>query len=52
MSRDRDESASHRECPEPDCGIEMPGDTELTAHLQWDHNRSEAEAEAMLDAAE
>lgn len=35
-------------CPEPDCGIQMYTRDELIAHLQWNHNRSEVEAEAML----
>jgi hypothetical protein len=48
---DRDDAGVGRmSCPEPDCGIEMNNRTEVRAHLQWDHNRSEAEAEAMLDA--
>lgn len=47
----QDDDESWHDCPERDCGIEMPGRTELNAHLRWDHNRSESEAEAMLDAA-
>jgi hypothetical protein len=39
------------DCPETHCGISMLTRTELNAHLRWDHNRSENEAEAMLDAA-
>jgi len=38
-------------CPEHHCGIKMNTRTELEAHLQWDHNRSEYEANAMLDDA-
>lgn len=37
-------------CPEPDCGIKMQSADEVEAHLQWDHNRSESEAEAMVHA--
>lgn len=33
------------ECPENDCGIPFNSAEEVVAHLQWDHNRSELEAE-------
>ena len=38
------------ECPESHCGIEMQTRTEIDSHLRWDHNRSESEAEAIVDA--
>ncbi len=31
-------------CPEYGCGIPFVDADELIAHLQWDHNRSEVEA--------
>lgn len=40
---------SEYRCPEADCGIEFSARDEVRAHLEWDHNRSEPEAEAMLD---
>lgn len=36
-------------CPEPNCGIAMNTREEVNAHLRWDHNRSEQEADAMLE---
>ena len=36
------------ECPEMACGIKMRRE-ELKAHLEWDHNRSEYQAERMLN---
>ena len=38
-------SESGIECPESDCGIPFQSTDEVVAHLQWDHNRSELEAE-------
>ena len=37
-------------CPERDCELELLSREEVRAHLEWDHNRSTSEAEAMLDA--
>ena len=45
---DHTPSGSEHQCPEPDCYIEM-GRTELRAHLEWDHNRSELESYRMLE---
>lgn len=39
-------------CPERHCSIKMNTRTEMNAHLRWDHNRNEAEAEAILDSVE
>jgi len=39
------------DCPKANCGIEMNTRTELNSHLRWDHNHTEGEAEALLDAA-
>lgn len=36
------------ECPEHGCGIPFPRAEEVVAHLQWDHNRPELEAERMV----
>lgn len=36
------------ECPQKDCGLRMNAN-ELVVHLQWNHNLSETQAEAMID---
>jgi len=38
-------------CPKAHCGVKMQTRTELNAHLRWDHNHTEGEAKALLDAA-
>lgn len=48
--RDESRERTPLECPEWECELEMPR-TEMKAHLQWDHNRDESEAEAMITAA-
>ena len=36
------------QCPEYCCDIPFVNANEVVAHLQWDHNRSELEAERMV----
>lgn len=44
-----DETESRVPCPEPYCTIKMNERDAILAHLRWDHNRSEHEAESMLE---
>lgn len=33
------------ECPEHFCAMELPGSTEMEAHLRWDHGMTDYRAE-------
>lgn len=37
------------QCPEHTCPLTFNTRVEVLAHLQWDHNRTELEADAMID---
>ena len=36
------------QCPEWDCLLKFRVNDEMKAHLKWDHNRSEHEAQIMV----